>query len=128
MIGIASLGVGGWLIADEPLVATAGVIVADLTATALMVPKTWRDPESETLATFAFASTAGALGAGAVGAFDVSLLLYPVYFCLVNGAIALLIASRRRVIARSWRPATAADPSGAASPPPAATRPTGGAW
>jgi hypothetical protein len=35
-----------------------------------MVPKTYRDPGSETLATFAFASLGGALTAGAVGALD----------------------------------------------------------
>jgi len=29
----------------------------------------------------------------------VSLLLYPVYYCLVNGAIALLIYQRRLVLA-----------------------------
>jgi hypothetical protein len=59
------------------------------------VPKTYRDPGSETLATFAFASLGGALAAGAVGVLDISLLLYPLYFCLVNGAIALLIHQRR---------------------------------
>jgi hypothetical protein len=36
----------------------------------MMVPKTYRDPGSETLATFAFASLGGALAAGAVGALD----------------------------------------------------------
>ena len=61
----------------------------------MMVPKTYRDPESETLVTFAFASLGGALAAGAVGAVDVSLLLYPVYYCVINGAIALLIWERR---------------------------------
>ena len=128
MMGIAGAGVGGWVIADEPLVATTGVIAADLIGAALMVPKTWRDPGSETLATFVFASIAVALAAGAVGAFDVSLLIYPLYFFLVNGAIAVLIACRRRVIAVPSPPATAADPSGAAAPRPAATRPSGGAW
>jgi hypothetical protein len=98
MIAIASGGVIGWIVADEPLVATACVVAADLIGAAMMVPKTWRDPGSETLVTFAFASLGGALAAGAVGAFDVSLLLYPVYYCLVNGAIALLIHQRRAVL------------------------------
>jgi hypothetical protein len=98
MIGIASVGVVGWIVADEPLVATACVVVADLIGAALMVPKTYRDPESETLVTFAFASLGGALAAGAVGALDVSLLLYPVYYCLVNGAIAVLIVTRRAAL------------------------------
>jgi hypothetical protein len=122
MIAIAALGVAGWVIADAPVVATAGVILADLTGAALMVPKTWRDPASETLSTFAFASAAGLLAAGAVGALDASLLLYPMYFFVVNGALALLI-----VVARS-RHATAADPSAAAVPPPAPLPPADGAW
>ena len=124
MIGVASAGVAGWLIADEPLVATACVVAADLIGVALMVPKTVRDPGSETLVTFALASVAGAFAAGAVGALDVSLLLYPVYYCVANGAIALLIVSRRAALSR---PATAAGRSGAAAPRSAATRPTGGA-
>ena len=99
MIAIASAGVVGWIVADEPLVATVCVVAADLIGAAMMVPKTYRDPESETLVTFAFASVGGALAAGAVGAVDLSLLLYPVYYCLVNGAIALLIYHRRAVLA-----------------------------
>ena len=88
----------GWIVADEPIVATACVIGADLIGAAMMVPKVYRDPDSETLVTFAFASAGGALAAGAVGAVDVSLLLYPVYYCLVNAAIALLIHHRRAVL------------------------------
>ena len=98
MIAIAGAGVVGWIVADEPLVATACVVAADLLGAAMMVPKTYRDPESETLVTFAFASLGGALAAGAVGAVDVSLLLYPVYYCVINGAIALLIWQRRSVL------------------------------
>ena len=81
MIAIASGGVVGWIAIDEPLVATTCVVLADLIGAGMMVPKTYRDPESETLVTFAFASLGGALAAGAVGALDASLLLYPVYYC-----------------------------------------------
>jgi hypothetical protein len=98
MIAIAGAGVVGWLVADEPIVATACVVAADLIGAAMMVPKTHRDPNSETLVTFACASLGGALAAGAVGSTDLSLLLYPVYYCLVNGAIALLIHHRRAVL------------------------------
>ena len=50
-------------------------------------------------ATFALASLSGALAAAAVGTPDSSLLLYPVYFCLVNGAMAILIHHRRSLLA-----------------------------
>lgn len=77
------------------IVATACVIAADLVAAAMMVPKVYRDPGSETLVTFALAGAGGALAAGAVGAADPSLLCYPVDYCLVNWALALLIHQRR---------------------------------
>jgi hypothetical protein len=63
-----------------------------------MVPKTYRDPDSETLITFAFASLGGLLAAGAVAELDPSLLLYPAYYCLANAVIAVLIVRRRAVI------------------------------
>jgi hypothetical protein len=101
MIVVAGAGVMGWILADEPIVAIACVVAADLIGAAMMVPKTYRDPESETLVTFAFAGLGGALAAGAVGVIDVSLLLYPAYYCIVNGAIALLIHQRRRTLHRA---------------------------
>lgn len=101
MIVLAGGGVIGWIVADQPIVATACVVAADLAGAAMMVPKTHRDPESETLVTFALASLGGALAAGAVGVIDVSLLLYPAYYCIVNGAIALLIHQRRRTLHHS---------------------------
>jgi hypothetical protein len=73
----AGAGAAAWLVADEPIVATACVVAADLIGAAMMTPKTYRDPESETLITFALASLSGAPAAGVVGAVDVSLLLYP---------------------------------------------------
>jgi hypothetical protein len=99
MIALAAGGVIGWMVADEPVIATACVVAADLIGAAMMVPKTYRDPGSETLVTFAFASLGGLLAAGAVGALDLSLLLYPLYYCAVNAAIVALILHRRSVLA-----------------------------
>lgn len=99
LIGLAGLGILGWWITAEPFVATAFVVAADLVGVALMLPKTYRDPRSETLSTYVLASASGVLSAAAVGALDASLLLYPVYFALANGAIAGLIVARRRSVA-----------------------------
>src|SRR5262245_39687207 len=104
LIGIAGAGVAGWLIADDPVVAVVCVIVADISAAAMMTPKACRDPDSETVTMFALASVAGGLAAGAVGAPDVSLLLYPAYYCVVNGSMALLIVCCRRGRASSASP------------------------
>jgi hypothetical protein len=99
MIILAGGGVIGWIVAGEPVIATACVVAADLIGAAMMVPKTYRDPGSETLATFELASLSGALAAGAVGVPDPSLLLYPAYYCLANGALAVLIYYRRKLLA-----------------------------
>ncbi len=104
LIAIAGGGVAGWIVADEPMVATICVVAADLIGVGLMLPKTYRDPGSETLSTFAFASLGGALAAGAVGVVDVSLLMYPIYYFAANAAIALVIVQRRRTLARSGHP------------------------
>jgi len=99
LTALAGGGVIGWLVAGAPVVATVCVVVADLIGIALMVPKTYRDPGSETLATFALAALGGALATAAVGALDPALLLYPAYYAVGNAAIALLIVTRRRALA-----------------------------
>jgi len=73
---------------------------------ALSAPKTWLDPYSETLATYALAGATGLLAALAVRAWDPGVLLYPVYFCLGNGSTAVLIAARRRSSSTPPRPLT----------------------
>jgi hypothetical protein len=98
LIAIAAGGMVGWVLVDEPMVATACVIVADLIAAAMMIPKVYRDPGSETLVTFVLAGAGGALAVGAVGTADLSLLCYPIYYCLVNWALALLIHQRRALL------------------------------
>jgi len=76
------------------------VIAADLIAVAMMTPKVHRDPHSETLSTYALASVGGALATGAVGMFDLSLLVYPAYYCLANAALAIFIYTRRAACPR----------------------------
>ena len=85
MTCIAAGGIVGWLVAAEPVVATACVVAADLVAIAMMAPNTWRDLDSETWSTYALASASGALAAGAVAALDPA-LLYPVLLPRQRGA------------------------------------------
>jgi hypothetical protein len=89
LIALAGAGVIGWVVARQPAFALACVISANLIAVAMMTPKAYRNPHSETLSMYVLASVGGALAAGAAGAADVSLLLYPVYYCLANGAMAI---------------------------------------
>ncbi|MGB0099108.1 MAG: hypothetical protein WBP61_02385 [Nocardioides sp.] len=95
LLALAGLGVAGWQAVDTPVVATACVIVADLIGAVLMVPKTWRDPSSETLSLFVLAAVGGAATAGSVGSLSAPLVMYPIYYFLVNAALGTLILLRR---------------------------------
>jgi hypothetical protein len=98
MIGVALAGIAGWMLSSTPVFATSCVVIADAAGVVLMLPKTWRDPCSETLATYALAAGSGVLSAAAVGALDLRLLLYPTYFAIVNAAIVGIIGWRRSVL------------------------------
>ncbi|HEX5619136.1 MAG TPA: hypothetical protein VFX51_11985 [Solirubrobacteraceae bacterium] len=119
MLAIAAGGALGWIAADDPFVATACVVAADLVGLAMMLPKTYRDPESETLATFALASVSGALATTAVGSADLALIIYPIYLCLGNLGLAILIQRRRQALTisrmRPRRLPRASDPAAASS-------------
>jgi hypothetical protein len=95
VLAIAAVGVAAWAASSTPIVATAFVVFADTLAIGLMLPKTWRDPASETCALYALASISGILSALAVGGLDPSLLLFPVYFALANAFLATVIMGRR---------------------------------
>lgn len=98
LIGVAIVGILGWQVSDEPLVAVVCVVVADLAGALMMLPKTWRDPGSETLSTFALAGASGVLAALAEGPAGLTLLLYPVYFGVINALTAGIIVARTRAL------------------------------
>jgi hypothetical protein len=95
LVALAGAGVLGWLVADEPVIATTCVIVADFVAALMMLPKAWNDPGSETVSTYALAALAGVSAVGSVAGMSLPLLMYPVYFALVNAVLALVIVYRR---------------------------------
>ena len=95
VLALAGVGIAAWAISSTPILATAFVVVADSLAVGLMLPKTWREPDSETLTLYALASASGILSALAVGSYDASLLLFPVYFALANAVIGVVIVGRR---------------------------------
>jgi len=94
MLALAALGVLGWTTLTDPTVAAACVAVADGAGLVAMMPKTWADPYSETVSTYALAGVTGLLGALAVHAWSAA-LLFPVYFCLGNATTAVAITLRR---------------------------------
>jgi hypothetical protein len=95
LIALAGAGVLGWFAADEPVIATGGAILADFIGAMMMLPKAWREPQTETMSTFALASVSGVMTAGSVGVLSPPLLMYPVYFALINAVLTLVIGYRR---------------------------------
>jgi hypothetical protein len=108
LIALAGAGVLGWFSVDEPVIATICVIAADFVAAMMMLPKAWREPHSETMSTFALASLGGLTAMGSVGVLSLPLLMYPVYFALVNAALTLVIGLRRP---RVWDRSSSAAPA-----------------
>lgn len=106
MLAVAALGVLGWVSMTDPTAASACAAAADGAGLVALLPKTWADPNSETLATYALAGVTGLLAVVAVQAWDPALLIYPVYFCLGNSATAVFIALRRRSLRRTTRVTT----------------------
>ena len=100
LIGLALIGVVGWQVSDEPLVAVICVVVADAAGVVMMLPKTWRDPGSETLSTFVLAAASGALATVAEAPATPALLIYPAYFAAINAATAAVIILRTRQLQR----------------------------
>lgn len=99
LLGIAALGIIGWQIADDPIVATCSVVVADLIGVALMLPKTYRQPASETLSTFAIGVVSTIFALLALESTAASLLIYPVYILFADAAVVAVIVTRRRALA-----------------------------
>ncbi len=84
---IAAAGVLIACIAREPIIALAGVILADISGTFLTVIKTYIEPSSETTITWLLTGTAALFGILAVGKTDPGLLLYPLYLMMANYVI-----------------------------------------
>jgi hypothetical protein len=99
LLGLAALGVAGWQIAGDPTVATCSVVVADLVAVALMLPKTYRQPASETLATYALGVVSTLFALVAIGSGAAALWIYPVYILAADSGVVAVIVLRRRALA-----------------------------
>lgn len=95
---IAGLGIVLWAITDNPLTALLIVIFVDILAFYLTISKTWNNPETETLVSWVLATLSGLAGLLAVGAFDLTELVYPLYITLGNGFLVWVIITRRKAL------------------------------
>jgi hypothetical protein len=99
LLAIAALGIAGWYVAGDPTLATCSVVIADIIGVALMLPKTYLDPGSETLSTYVIGLVSTMLAIAAVGSGAPALLLYPLYILVADGVVTVMIIVRRRALA-----------------------------
>lgn len=87
----AALGLVLWLFTHHPLVALLIVVAVDAAGAWLTVYKAYKDPGSETLATWWLDCLSNLLGLLAVGSLSFSLMLYPAYLLVANAAVVAAI-------------------------------------
>jgi len=88
-----------WYLTKEPAVALFLIIIIDLIGANLTIIKTWKNPETENWVGWGICGVGGFLGVLAVGSFNFVLLSYPIYICLINTIMAVIILSRgKRVL------------------------------
>lgn len=100
----AGIGLIIWYFTKEPLFALIITIFIDFIAAMLTVIKTYRQPETETFIAYMICGTGGLLGAFAVGEFNLSLLLFPIWICICNYGIGMtIILGRKRIASKLAR-------------------------
>jgi hypothetical protein len=86
---VAAAGLALWAFTKQPMLALIIVIIVDGAGAWLTIYKAHKNPRSETLSTWVIDCVSNALGLLAVGTLKPSLLLYPAYLLVANGAVVL---------------------------------------
>ena len=106
LLATAGAGIVGWYVADDPTIATVFVVLSDTIAIALMLPKTYADPYSETLSTYVLSGLSGLFAVLAVGSFDFGLVIYPAYVIFADILVIVVAGARRSQLAAQPAPAS----------------------
>lgn len=85
-----------WYFTRQPVVAVYLTTLIDAMGGYLTVIKSYEEPDTETPVTWAMSAVAGLFAVLSVGKLDVSLLAYPLYIFLINGAVFVAILLGRR--------------------------------
>ena len=71
------------------------IILIDLIGSNLTILKTWKNPETENWVGWAMCGVGGLFGILSVGSFNFILLAYPIYICLINSIMAIIVIFRK---------------------------------
>jgi hypothetical protein len=91
---LAGVGLVLWYFTKEPLTALLITVGIDTVGTVLTLIKTYHEPHSETFSSWLLASLGGLFALFAVGELSFSLLLYPAYIFIANGAVNVVMLLR----------------------------------
>lgn len=95
-LAVAASGLILWAVTNNPLLALICVVVVDTAGSWLTVFKTYEDPGSETLSTWILDCISSVFAIIAIGSLNYTLILYPAYLLIANGAVVLAIYLGRR--------------------------------
>lgn len=87
----AAVGLSIWYFFNQPVLALLITVFIDFCGVVPTLRKAYAEPYSETLSTWLIVGVGGVCSILAVGKFDRSLLLYPVYLTLANFGVAAAI-------------------------------------
>ena len=100
-LSIALIGVVLWQLTDAPLIALLIVIAIDGIGYSLTLLKSWKAPNTETLSSWLLATIATALSVLAVGDWDFTKLIYPVFLFLTNSVLVWILVYRRSILVQN---------------------------
>lgn len=85
-----------WYITKNPAIALFLIIITDFIGANLTIQKAWHNPESENWLGWAMCGLGGLLGTLAVGEWNFILIIFPLYICLINFLVAMIVVERRK--------------------------------
>jgi uncharacterized protein with PQ loop repeat len=92
---LAFISLGIWLIAKQPVLSAILTTTTDLLGFAPTIRKSWNKPFSETLSLYALNTLRFGLAIFALQNYSIVTALYPITWCVGNGAFALMLVGRR---------------------------------
>lgn len=93
----AVAGIILWQLFDSPLIGVVGAVAIDFVGALPTLRHSWQKPWEETAFSFVLAAIGGIFAVAALQAYTWISLTYAVYIVLIDGTIAAIILSRKRL-------------------------------
>jgi hypothetical protein len=87
-----------WLLAKQPVISAILIMTIDILGFVPTVRKSWKDPHSETLPTYALNTVRHGIGLLALFEYNFITCLYPVAWMIMNGGFSIMLIVRRHRI------------------------------